>query len=142
MIEGRLRLHFVLRKSGRLGRGIGVKCGPINPTTAGPETRTTYFVRVGLSRNWIGAGTRWSDTAAEAGHGKVEASPKELHRAGLADETGAKLLEHGVAPHQDSPESVNRVGIVGGVDLVRLEWNWIGKFVGHGVDVHLDSQFP
>src|SRR5450755_1134804 len=141
MIEGRLGLHFVLRKSCRLGSSIGVECGSLNTPASRPKTRAAHFARVGLSRNWISAGTRWSDTAAEAGHSEIKASPKELNRAGLADEPCAKLFEHDVAPHQDPPETVNRISIVGGVDVVCLEWNGIGKFVGYGVDVHLDSQF-
>src|SRR5271165_7362509 len=131
MIKRRLRLHFVLRKSGRLGRSIGVECGSINAIASRPEARTAYFMRVGLSRDRIGAGTRRCNTAAEACHSEVKASPKELNRAGLAGETCAKLLEHGIAPHQDSPEAVHGVGVVGCVDIVRLKWNGIGKLVGN-----------
>src|SRR5271167_2351570 len=111
MIERRLGLHFVRCEAQWFGRGIGVECGSIHPTSSRPEARAAYFVRVGFSRDRIGAGTSRGNAAAEACGCEVKTSPKEMHGTGLPSEMRPKLLEHGIAPHQDSPKTVHRNGI-------------------------------
>jgi len=37
---------------------------------------------------------RWRGAAGKARHRQIEATPEEMHGAGLADETGAKFLHH------------------------------------------------
>jgi hypothetical protein len=44
----------------------------------------------------------------EAGHGEVEATPKEMNGARLAQEAGAKKLEDPIGLHERPPVSVSR----------------------------------
>ena len=62
------------------------------------------------SASSVGAGS-----AREAGDGEVEAVPEEVHRAGLAVEPAAELLEHGVRPVEDAAEALDRLSIPGRV---------------------------
>ena len=43
--------------------------------------------------------------AGKPRHREIEAAPEEMHRARLAEEAGAELLEHAIGIDQDLPES-------------------------------------
>ena len=63
-----------------------------------------------------------------------------MHRAALADEAAAEFLEDPVGLHQDSPEPVDVVRIVGAVDLVLVETDRVGNFVRLVMDLHVQAQ--
>src|ERR1035438_3130708 len=142
MIKRRLGSHFVLRETGGLRSGVGVERCPIHTTASRPEAGAAYFVRVGLSRDRIGANTRRSNPPAEACRGQVETSPEEMYGTGLAGEVRTKILEHSITPRQDPVETIYRIGMIGGMDIVFLKRNRVRKFVGHGMEVHVNSQLP
>ena len=54
--------------------------------TAQPKPDTAYLVRVGFSHHGIGSRPFGSTATGESRNGKIEATPKEVHGAGLADE--------------------------------------------------------
>src|SRR5579864_3839391 len=61
--------------------------------------------------------------ARKARHGQIEAAPEEMDRTRLADEPPPKLLEDGVGPQQDAPESMRVRRIVRGVPGVLFKAN-------------------
>ena len=96
-------------------------------------------MRIGLAghRIWqIGhaAGMERRNTAREAGHRQIEASPEEMHRTRLADEAGAKLLHDAVDGHQDAPEAMGVFGVIGGVLLILAEAHRARNLVWHLID--------
>src|SRR5208282_824945 len=140
MIKRGFRLHWLLRKAGRLRSGIGVKSWSLDFAAAGPESRTDNFVGVGFAGDGVGLWSWRSAAAGEARDGQVEASPEKMHWTIFADEAGAEFLEDDVAQNQNLPEAVGIFGIVRGVLRVGLEGNGVWDFDGHGPDFHFDAQ--
>src|SRR5580692_2639000 len=107
---------------------------------AGPKACTDHFMRIGFAGDGVGtlAGRGWS--AGKAGDRQIEASPKEVYRADLAHEAGGKLLEDAVRVHQDSPESMGRLRVVGGMLQVLSEGNRMRELHRYGMDVHAEAE--
>src|SRR6202158_6368675 len=57
----------------------------------------------------------WRPRAGETRARQVEATPPEVRRAALAQETAAELLQDPIDLRQDTPPALRRVGIVGRV---------------------------
>jgi hypothetical protein len=79
--------------------------------------------------------------AGEARHREIEAAPEKMHRARLAEEAGAELLEHPICVDQDLEEATCRVRIVGSMLAVLREPHRVGQLVGHIVDGDVDAEF-
>ena len=62
-------------------------------------------------------------------HRQIERAPEEVDRAALADEARAKLLEDPIGLHEDAPEAVGVLRIVGAVRFVPIEADRIGDLV-------------
>src|SRR5882672_469829 len=73
-------------------------------------------------------------TAREARYRQIETAPEEMHRACLAEEAGAELLEDAVGIDEDLQEAPDGVGIVGSVRGVFGEFYRIGQLVRCLVD--------
>src|SRR5271157_2417894 len=140
MIKRGFRLHWLLRKAGRLRSGIGVKSWSLDFAAAGPESRTDNFVGVGFAGDGVGLWSWRSAAAGEARDGQVEASPEKMHWTIFADEAGAEFLEDDVAQNQNLPEAVGVFGIVGGVLGVSLEGDWTRDLDRHGPDSYFYTQ--
>src|SRR4029078_5266061 len=67
-------------------------------------------------------------------HSQIEAAPKEMHRAAFATKTRSELLEHPIALHQNTPESISVFAIVRAVLFVFIERNRILNLVRHLVN--------
>src|SRR5262249_48798642 len=98
-----------------------------------------HLVRIGLAGDDVrevrdAARVEWRAPAGETGHRKIEASPKEMHRARLADKAGAKQLEHTIALEQHAPKPLRVVRIVGRVRAVFAEADRFRYFIWHLVD--------
>src|SRR5215831_2744801 len=75
----------------------------------------------------------------ETGHGEVEAAPKEMNRACLAQEAGSKKLEYAIGLDERAPKAVGGGGVVGGVGAVLRKWDRMGHLVRHLMDGDRDS---
>ena len=54
-----------------------------------------------------------SATAGKTGDGEIEAAPKEMHGARLADKAGAEEFEDAIGADERPPEVMGRLRIVG-----------------------------
>src|SRR4029077_1199939 len=70
----------------------------------------------------------------ETRYRQVKTAPEEMHRARLAEESGAELLEDAVAVHKNLQEAPDRVGIVGGMGSVQRKPDRVRQLVRHLVD--------
>src|SRR6185437_3707119 len=70
----------------------------------------------------------------EAGDRQVEAAPKEMHRANLAEKLPSESGEDPIHLDQDPPELRHVFRVVGGVRSVMLEGDGIGYLDRHGPD--------
>src|SRR5689334_12007825 len=111
MIDGIVRGdRTTCRKPSGFRNNVGVKGGVLNLTASRPKTHAAHFVRIGFAGNGIGAGACRRATTRKARSGKIEAAPKEVHRAGLANETPAKFLQDRVDACEHSPETMRVIG--------------------------------
>jgi hypothetical protein len=97
------------------------------------------LVRIGLTRHGVGQPRHaslmlWRASSRKPRDGKIEAAPKELHRADLAEIPRAEIFEHTVDLDQRPPEAAYRFGIIGCVRPVPLEWYRRGHLVWHAAD--------
>src|SRR5512138_3731230 len=85
------------------------------------------------------SGMAWRRTAGKARNREVEAAPEEMHRARLAEKTGAELFEHTIAVDEDLLEALHGFGIIGRMRRVLRESCRVRQFVWHFVDDDVDS---
>ena len=64
-----------------------------------------------------------------------------MHRACLAEEAGAELLEDAIAVDEDLQEAPDGIGIVGGMRGILREPHRIRQFVRHLVDDNGNAEF-
>src|ERR1019366_1781727 len=141
MVESRCRPDTLLRKTGRLGRGVRVEGRPFDVASAGPEPGAADLVGVRFPGDAIGARPLRRRSPREARYRMIEASPPEMHRTGFADETRSEFLKHFVHPREDEPKAMHRLGVIGGVRVVLLKRNWIGYFDRGGPNLYIQSEF-
>src|SRR4030088_3645583 len=79
--------------------------------------------------------------ARKARHREIEAAPEEMHRAGLAEEGGAELLEHPIGIDQYLQETPHSIRIVGGMLVVLRKPDRLRQVVGHLVYCDVDAEF-
>src|ERR1700687_3209893 len=72
---------------------------------------------------------------------EIKAAPEEMHRAGLAKEAGAELLEHPIGIDKNLKKAPHRVRVVGGWWVVLREADRLRKFVRHLVDRDMNAEF-
>src|SRR6516162_8861653 len=72
--------------------------------------------------------------AGETGDGEIETAPEEMHRARLAEETGAELLEHAVGIDEDLQKTPHRIRVIGCVPFIVRKSDGIGQLVRNLVD--------
>src|SRR5712672_995605 len=87
------------------------------------------------------AGMARRAAAGKACDRKIETAPEEMHRACLAEEAGAELLEDAVGIDEDLQEAPDGVGIVGTVRGVFGEFYRIGQLVRGLVDGNGNAEF-
>ena len=75
-------------------------------------------------------------TPGKTRHGQIKTAPEKMHRTAFAAETRAKLLKYAIALHQNAPEPVGILAIVGAVLFILIERDRIFDLVRHGVDSH------
>ncbi len=63
-----------------------------------------------------------------------------MDRTDFAHKAGGELLEDTVGLHQDSPEGVSRLRVVGRMLDVFQEGNRLLQFHRHGMDFHADAE--
>src|SRR4029077_2826071 len=89
---------FRLAEAGGLRIGVAIEGGLSEAAIARPEAAAADLVRIRLAvggvRDHRIAGRRRRWAAGEARHGEIEAAPKEMHRAGLAEKARPKRREH------------------------------------------------
>src|ERR1019366_9497797 len=112
MGESRCWPNTLLRKAGRLGRGVGVEGGALDVASAGPEPGAADLVGIRFHRHAIGARPLRRDSSREARNRMIEASPPEVHRTDFADETRPEFLEHFVHPCEDEPKAMHRLVVI------------------------------
>ena len=64
-----------------------------------------------------------------------------MHRARLAEEAGAELLEHAVGIDKDLQEAPHRIRVVGGVPVSCENRIGVRQFVRHLVDGDVNAEF-
>ena len=144
--ERRVRPHLRRAEARWLRIGIGIERRIIDRAAARPEAGAADFVRIGFAGHRIGqirhaAGMARRAPAGEARHREIETAPEEMHRARLAEEAGAELLEDAVAVHEDLQEAPDRVGIVGGMRGVLRKPDRVRQLVRHLVDGNGNAEF-
>src|SRR5579863_8932810 len=93
MIESFCGADMRFRKTRWFWSRVGVECGTLNVTAARPETGANHLMRIGLPCNRICPFPRRRSTSRKARDRQIEAAPKEMHWAALADKAGPKLFE-------------------------------------------------
>ena len=71
-----------------------------------------------------------SGSPRETGHGEVEAAPKEMNGARLAQEAGSKKLEYAIDLDKHTPKAMGGGGVVGGVGPILRKWVGSGTSFG------------
>src|SRR5216684_2670241 len=71
---------------------------------------------------------------------KIEAAPEEMHRACLAEEAGAELLEDPVGIHENLQKAPHRGRIVGCMFPVLRKPDRFRQFVGRLVDSDVNAE--
>src|SRR5271165_6139738 len=140
VVESCLWTDSLFRKTGRLGRSVGVKGWTRDVASAGPEPRTADFVRVSFACDRVGARALRSAPSGEARHRVIEASPEKVDWTGLAYETCPELLQDGINPNQDAPEPMYGLRVIRCVNQVLLEGDGICKLARPGpyLDIHAE----
>src|SRR3954452_17134651 len=144
-LEAGARRHNPVAEARRLRIGVGVERGAREGVVAGPKTGARELVRIGLARERVrqprqAAGTGRRRPPRDPRHREVEAAPEEMHRARLAEKTGAEELEDAIGLDERAPEAMRRGGIVGGVDAVLREADRVRDLVRHLLDRDRDAE--
>src|SRR6516162_9445657 len=151
--QDKLAQHFVevgarryrsVAEACRFGIGIGIEGGLWKSLIAWPEPGAADLVRIGFARDRVGQAGHTPGMArcrppGEAGHREVEAAPKEMDRARLAQKAGAKALEDAIDLHQRAPEAMGSGAVVGSVGVVLRKADGVRHLVRHLVDDHRDA---
>ena len=69
----------------------------------------------------------------------IEASPKEMYWARLAEKRAAEIGEYFVRDQKNLPKSVYELAIVGCMRQIPTEWNCFRDLVRHICDANLDA---
>src|SRR3954471_2408580 len=77
----------LLLKATRSRSGIAIEGCRTKATVARPEAGADDLVRVGFAGDYVGIFARRCGTSGEAADGQIEASPEEVHRTHLSDES-------------------------------------------------------
>src|ERR1700741_4218179 len=93
MIKGLFHPNWALGKPRRFRNYVGIEGGPLNVSPARQKAAATDLVGVGFSSHAVGPRARWRATAGKARDRKIEAAPKKMYRAALANETRTKFFE-------------------------------------------------
>ena len=93
-IRGRRRPNPLLAKACGFRGGVGIEGRSRHVSPAGPPSHTAALMRIRFRCDDALAGR--SRATAETCATQIEASPKEVYRTRLADESRAKLLQHNV----------------------------------------------
>src|SRR6516165_405448 len=72
--------------------------------------------------------------SGETGHREVEAAPKEMNGARLAQEAGSKKLEYAIDLDKHTPKAMGGGGVVRGVGQILRKWDRVGYLIRHLVD--------
>src|SRR5258708_39716284 len=86
------------------------------------------------------AGMARRAAAGKTRHSEIETAPEEMHRAGLAEEAGAELLEHPIGVDKNLKKAPHRVRVVGGVLVILREADRLRQFVRHLVDHDVNAE--
>src|ERR1700730_847372 len=78
--------------------------------------------------------------AGKACDREIEAAPEEMHRACLAEEAGAELLEDAVGIDENLQKAPHRGRIVGCIFPVLRKPSRLRQFVGHLVDRDVNAE--
>src|SRR4030095_12425202 len=110
-----------------------------------PESAARNLMRVGFARYPIGqmrdaAGGHRRLPPRKTRDGEVEPSPEKMHGAALADEAGAKLLQHPVSLSKHVKEPAPRLGRIRSVRGVLLEWDRFDHFAGSRADCYAEAE--
>ena len=100
-IEGGAARRLPVAKTRRFGIGVGVEGGAREGLIARPEPGAAHFVRIGFTGDGVGqaghaARMKRRATSGEPRHREIEAAPKEMDRARLAQEPRAEELEDAI----------------------------------------------
>src|SRR4051812_41725715 len=132
--------HRTLGKANWFRNSVGIESRSLNIPAPRPEASAAYLMGVGLLCHRVGSRARRGAPARKARDGEIEAAPKEMHGAALADKPGAKLFEDAVDSYQNSPKAMHVLRVIRAVDTVLVETDGIGDFDWHGPDLHLDAE--
>src|SRR5207245_174607 len=108
VIEGGIGPGARLFEALRLGNRIGIERGIFDVAATRPKTYAAGFMGVGFARHGVGAGAFGSTLARKAGHGQIEAPPKEMDRTAFPNEARPELVEDRVDRQQNAPEFLDR----------------------------------
>src|SRR6266404_9736619 len=86
------------------------------------------------------AGMARRTAAGKTRHREIKAAPEEMHRAGLAEEAGAELLEHPIGIDKNLKKAPHRVRVVGGVLVILREAERLRQLVRHLVDHDVNAE--
>ena len=83
----------------------------------------------------------WCGSPGEAGDRQVEAAPKEMYWARLAEKARSKMGERLVRREQHAPEASGVIAIVSDVQVVLIEGNGTSDLARHRRDPHIEPEF-
>ena len=98
------RADRMLSKSRGLRRGIRIEGCSFYISATRPKSHADDFVGVCLPCDAVRSGALWRAAPGKTGHGKIEAPPKEMHRADFPDEPRSKFLEDGIDGYKNPPK--------------------------------------
>src|SRR5262249_16765574 len=78
--------------------------------------------------------------AREAGYREIEAPPEEMDWTDLAQKACAKHSEYSIGLNQNPPETVGKLGVIGGMPVIFLEPGRVLDLARHGPDRHLKAE--
>ena len=119
----------------------GLRHGPLS--IARPPAGADALVRVRLARRPVGevrdaAGMYGGRPAGKASAGQIAAPPPEVHRTAFSQERATESLEHVLRLHESAPETLDRVGVVGGVRAILGERNRFHRLDRHRPHLQVD----
>ena len=83
---------------------------------------------------------QWGSPPREPGEGKVEGTPEDMHRAGLADERRAKHLEDAFDLDERPPEAVHCFRVIARMGAVVGKRDRALDLDRHGPDLGADTE--
>src|SRR6266403_9560 len=86
------------------------------------------------------AGMAWRRSTRKSRHREIETAPEKMHRARLAEEGGAELLQHPIGIDENLEKATHGVGIVRGVPVVLRKPSRLRQFVRHLVDRDVNAE--